>query len=86
MTPEELRAALKKADDFLDENGLGPCENLSLVMETDRPPQGYKIRTPFGNCQIMNCQEKGGKFSTVFRASRAQIVAYLKKCGIAAPT
>jgi hypothetical protein len=55
-------------------------------METDRPPQGYKIRTPFGNCQIMNCQEKGGKFSTVFRASRAQIVAYLKKCGIAAPT
>lgn len=86
MTPEELRDELKKADKFCSDEGLPPCPGIAMTIERPRPPSGYKVKTPFGNCEILNCQEKGGRFVTCFRVSRAQIIAYLKKCGIAATT
>lgn len=80
MTPNELREALQTSDKWAADNNLGECFGLSLVWMTDKPPQGYKIRTPFGNCEIMNCQEKDGRYQTVFRATKKQILNYLKKC------
>lgn len=83
MTPEELKEVIETSDQFAAEHNLGQCDGVSLVMMTNRPPTGYKIRTPFGNCDIMNCQEKLGRYQTVFRVSRKQALAYLKKCNIA---
>lgn len=82
MTPKELYETIKNSDDWAAKYGLGQCEGLSLVWMTDRPPSGYKIRTPFGNCEIMNCQEKDGRYQTVFRATRKQVLNYLKKCEV----
>lgn len=82
MTPEDIRAALEKADLWAAENGLGLCDGLTLVVTRPRPPLGYKIKTPLGNCDIMNCQEINGEYQTVFRATRKQVLAFLKKCNL----
>lgn len=80
MTPHELRETLERADRECLKMGLDKPDGLSLVIVRDSAPAGYKIRTPFGNCDIMNCQEINGKCQTVFRASRKQIEGYLKRC------
>ena len=80
MKPEELIRAMQEADDLCEKHGLPQPDGLSLVIVRPRPPTGYdKIRTPFGLCKIMNCQEIDGLYQTVFRANRKQIVAYLRK-------
>ena len=81
MKARELFDAVCASEKLAAEIGLSKPDGLSLVQVTDRPPTGYKIRTPFGNCEIMNCQEKDGRYQTVFRATRKQIFNYLKKCG-----
>ena len=51
-------------------------------------PQGGKIRTPFGNCQILNIQEiEGGMYQVVYRATQKQLeklIVKFRKASIAA--
>lgn len=77
MTPHELLDELEKCDKARSEMSLGLAEGLALVLIRPRPPNGHKIRTPFGNCEIMNCQEKDGQYQTVFFATRKQIISYI---------
>jgi hypothetical protein len=79
VKPDELKKMLSDADQECEKIGLGKCNGLSLVWVKDTYPQGYKVRTPFGNCDILQTQEINGQYQTVFRVSRKQILNYLKK-------
>ena len=79
MTPEELKAAIQNSDALREEIGLSKSEGTSLVVVRSKPPSGYKIKTPFGLCRILNCQEINGRYQTVFWATRDQVERYLKK-------
>lgn len=46
----------------------------ALVVVRKRPPAGIKISTPFGRCEIANCQQlKSGEFQIVFFVTKRQI-------------
>ena len=79
MTPKDLIASIESADKLAADMGLPPPPGLNLVIVRDKPPQGMKIKTPFGNCAIMNCQEIGGRCQTVFHVTRKQILSYVKR-------
>lgn len=79
MTKDEMIETLKKSDAIAKEIGLPPCDGLAFVIVTPRPPQGDKVRTAFGLCKIMNCQQVDGGFQTVFRATRKQIEKLISK-------
>lgn len=79
MTPEDLIRQVQDADDLCEKHGLPKPDGLSFVVVRATPPSGYKIKTPFGLCEIMNCQEIDGLYQTVFRATRDQIKRYLRK-------
>lgn len=80
MTLEELQDLVTKHDQFKAEGWRSSDTHAaSLVIVRDRPPQGIQILTPFGRCPILNCQEQGGRFQTVFAVSRPQLVKAIAK-------
>ena len=79
MTLQELEEILSRHDKVAAEYGIGDHHGASLVVVRDRPPTGEKIKTPFGLCPILNCQEKEGKYQTCFAVSRKQLVTMICK-------
>ena len=81
MTPEDIVRLLSEADAMRKDIGLdGQADGLNLAVIRERPPSGYdKIRTPFGNCEILNCQPVHGGIQTVFYATRKQLLKYVEK-------
>lgn len=80
MDIQELREIMQKQDVLVKELGLPQAEYLNLVITRKTPPTGYdKIKTPFGLCSILNCQEKPDGYQTVFRVSRKQVYNLIKK-------
>jgi hypothetical protein len=54
-------------------------DRFTFVITRRNPPRGYKIKTPFGLCDIANCQEKPDGFQTVFWVTRDQVLNLIKK-------
>lgn len=79
MDRQELIDMFQKQDDLAKELGLPKSEYMCLVITRKNPPTGYKIKTPFGLCDIANCQQKTDGYQTVFRVSRQQIDSFIKR-------
>lgn len=56
---------------YPDLQGMG--DSAALQITKSRPPSGIKIRTPFGDCPIMNCMEVEGGYRTVFLVTYKQL-------------
>lgn len=78
MTLQEIKDELEKVDEILKGMGMPIAKGLSLSVTKSKPPTGYKMRTPFGNCEVLNCQVIDGQYQTVFFATREQIERYIK--------
>lgn len=79
MNLDELEALLQNHDEFKRQGFRTDAHAASLVITRNHPPKGYKIRTPFGVCQILNEQEKDGKIQIVFSVSRKQLQSTINK-------
>ena len=79
MDIQDLKDIINKGDTCAKEIGLPPPERFSFVIVTPKPPSGYKVRTTFGLCEILNCQNVDGGIQTVFSATRNQVVKLIKK-------
>lgn len=85
MDKQSLIDMLQLQDDAAKAIGLPKTEYLHLVITRKNPPKGYKIKTPFGLCDIANCQQKPDGYQTVFRVSRKQIDNLIKNWNTRAP-
>jgi hypothetical protein len=79
MDIKGLKDAIEKSDKSAKEIGLPQAERFSFVIVTPKPPTGYKARTAFGLCEILNCQQVDGGIQTVFSATRKQVLNLIKK-------
>lgn len=79
MDIQGLKDAIEKGDAAAREIGLPPPDRFSFVIVTPKPPTGYKARTAFGLCEILNCQQVEGGIQTVFSATRKQVLNLIKK-------
>lgn len=65
-----------KAQGFRD----GDNHISALVVTRKRPPAGIKISTPFGLCEIANCQQtKSGDIQIVFWVTKKQVERMIER-------
>jgi len=81
MNKQDLEEMLRKHEEYKS-LGYRDGDNYvaSLVVIRKRPPSGIKISTPFGLCEIANCQEtEKGEFQTVFFVTKKQVEKMIKR-------
>lgn len=75
MTLEELEKQADKAEAFAKEYGLGEGACQFVMPHRKHGLRGYRVRTPFGLCEIL-CESNSG---VVFLATVPQIRGLIAK-------